>query len=222
MKNECTNQIQRTAKQSLSMVAKTVFAIVVLGLAGGLTQSCGSKASTARRIEQALEYDIEAGKRFMVESESDSTPPESRLFESAKGRRSYVSAMQTYLSSAKLPNDFRDSFLEHVAAHFEMARLEESLGTEVTIHGGSSNPDEEMVEIGKQGMLQYMNAKDAISDTYDRISCIKTIATINESSRRRLTIACARAKSETFFCAFSSRRSAGAGFARSSCGSRAS
>ena len=169
MKNECTNQIQRTAKQSLSMVAKTVFAIVVLCLAGGLTQSCGSKASTARRIEQALEYDIEAGKRFMAESESDSTPPESRLFESAKGRRSYVSAMQTYLSSAKLPNDFRDSFLEHVAAHFEMARLEESLGTEVTIHGGSSNPDEEMVEIVKQGMLQYMNAKHAISDTYDRV-----------------------------------------------------
>ncbi len=169
MNNECSNELPRGEKRSRFTLVKTVFAIVVLCLAGGLAQSCGSRTSTARRIEQALEYDIEAGKRFMVESESDSTPPESRLFESAKGRRSYVSAMQTYLSSAKLPNDFRDSFLEHVAAHFEMARLEESLGTEVTIHGGSSNPDEEMVEIVKQGMLQYMNAKHAISDTYDRV-----------------------------------------------------
>ena len=72
MNNECSNELPRGEKRSRFTLIKTVFAIVILCLAGGLTQSCGSKASTARRIEQALEYDIEAGKRFMVESESDS------------------------------------------------------------------------------------------------------------------------------------------------------
>ena len=170
MKDECTNEIQRRTKQSLSTVAKTFFAIVILCLAGGLAQSCGSRASTARRIEQALAYDIETGDRFEVGELDESDLKLDNIVESlvklARSERKYVSAMQAYLSTAKLPADFRDLFLNHVSAHQELARVEETLGYEMHAHGAPDNPDYELSTIVKQGLVKLSAANQSVSDSY--------------------------------------------------------
>lgn len=169
MKDECPPESPRRSNPSFQTMIKTVFAIAVLCSAGGMAQSCGSKTSTARRIEQALEHDIETGKRFLADSDLTGKQVRNALIEQAEGEKNYGSAMQSYLSTAKLPQDFKEAFLDHISAHLALARIEEKMAADLAANGGSTNLDPETVQVVRRWMAPFTDASHVIAETYDLV-----------------------------------------------------
>lgn len=176
MKPKIAPNQQRHQERPLRLFLAKSFGVSILISVVCLTQSCTLKSSSVQRIEQALEYDMEIGKRYMDKPESDSLSLPDTLFQQARDRRAYVSAMESYLSNAKLPNDIRDLFLDHLAAHSEAARVEETFATEIATKGGTVLSDlmedesaDGMGGIFAQGMIKVKDAYQTVSSTYDLV-----------------------------------------------------